>query len=123
MSMPSDEQTGDQHEGSSPEGLPTRSEMALMRRAVRERWGIPDAMKSDMLVMVLAVLDSPSASTRDKLAAGRLLATIDRIDQADLRAAAAGPDTRTVDPEVAARVLQALIPDDGLGDLPQHPAG
>jgi hypothetical protein len=65
------------------EPLTSRSDLALARRARRERWGVPDDMKTAALELARRFLES------DDLGKGRaalaFLACVDRIDQADER--------------------------------------
>jgi hypothetical protein len=52
-----------------------------MRRAARERWGVPDELRTDALYQCAKILASPDADPRLKVAAARLLAAFDRSDQ------------------------------------------
>lgn len=61
----------------------SRTDMMLRRRAARERWGVPDAVKNETIYQATKILADPDAGEREKLAAMRVLATFDRVDQAD----------------------------------------
>ena len=63
----------------------SREEMTLLRRAARQRWGVPDPLMTEVLLQIQDVL--ASGGRRNKLAAARLLVTLTRIDQLDERLA------------------------------------
>lgn len=63
----------------------SRSDFVLARRAARERWGVPDPLRTEALYQAAKALTDPEASHRDRLAAMKLLLEADRHDQADDR--------------------------------------
>jgi hypothetical protein len=75
----------------------TRADLVLRGRAVRARWAVPPELIVETLFQVQEILADTSAEPRLKLAAGRLLATLVRVDQAEDRidlekAKVAGPE-------------------------------
>jgi hypothetical protein len=58
----------------------TRAEFALMRRAARERWGVPTALQTEAIFQAAEILCGEFHSTRDKLSAMRFLIGADRSD-------------------------------------------
>lgn len=62
-----------------------RADLALARRAARERWGVPDELKTEALFQAARILADPESERRDRLAAAKLLAALDRVDQLDDR--------------------------------------
>jgi hypothetical protein len=58
-----------------------RPELLLARKAARERWGVPDDLKTELILQCWTILADPRSGDRKKLAAGRLLVTADRVDQ------------------------------------------
>lgn len=54
--------------------------MNLLRRAVRENWGVPDAVKNEALHACYHIIIDPEASRKAKLAACRVLEQADRSD-------------------------------------------
>jgi hypothetical protein len=99
----------------------TRAALADLRRAARQRWGVPDLMKTETLHQLLDLLSAHEISARTKLSAMRTLATFDQIDQADdryaleqtkiqIRVTAQGPvAVEPMDPEAAAVGLRAAL--------------
>ena len=65
-----------------PPPLPTRSELALLRQAAREDWGVPSVARTEAIYQCLRILDDSESSDRDTLAATRTLATFDSADVA-----------------------------------------
>jgi hypothetical protein len=63
----------------------SRADLTLARRAARERWGVPDALRTEALFQCARILADPLSDARHALAAGRLLATLTRCDQLDDR--------------------------------------
>lgn len=61
----------------------SRSELALRRRAARERWGVPDELRTEAILTAQVFLRDGTA--RQKRAALSFLAAVDKIDQADER--------------------------------------
>jgi hypothetical protein len=59
----------------------SRADLALARRAARERWGVPDTLKTEALLVAQEMLRS--IDDRKQSAALRFLATCDRVDQLD----------------------------------------
>jgi hypothetical protein len=112
-----------------------RAEMALLRRARRERWGIPDVLKTEAILQCHHVLGH-SECERTRVMAARTLAMFDRIDQADERlefqrrklALEGNSDPEpegSIDPAAAERALRALNECGGgdAGECPGDPAG
>jgi hypothetical protein len=62
------------------QGRWSRSDFALARRAAREKWGVPDPLKTEALYQAAKMLADPEASHRDRLAASKLLLEADRHD-------------------------------------------
>jgi hypothetical protein len=60
--------------------LPTRSELALLRRAARENWGVPGVAKNEAVYQCMLTLQSDIANDRSKEAARRTLALFDAND-------------------------------------------
>jgi hypothetical protein len=58
----------------------SRSDFALARRAARERWGVPDPMRTEVLFQAARMLTDPEASHRDRWAASKFLLEADRHD-------------------------------------------
>jgi hypothetical protein len=61
----------------------SRSELALLRRAARERWGIPDRSKTRGIEVADAMLESPDE--RQRVAALRFMVAAVKCDLADDR--------------------------------------
>jgi hypothetical protein len=61
----------------------TRPRMRDLCGAARERWGVSRAVKDESIEQVEAILQDPSSSCRERLAAMKTLAAFDRIDQED----------------------------------------
>ena len=106
-----------------------------MRRAAREKWGVPDEAKTEALFQAVKILTAELSSDRLKLAAMRFLVAADRTDivselglakleLARLKLKTDGPDEgapKDVDPaaaEQALKVLNGEQPD----RPPEHPA-
>lgn len=72
-------------EGAKPDPVPpiTREEMMLLRRAARQRWGIPDNVKTEVIARLYESLASPFE--RNRIMAARTLKELDRVDQQDER--------------------------------------
>jgi hypothetical protein len=58
-----------------------------MRRPARARWDIPDEVKNETLYQLVRLLTAPRTSPRLRLGAAKVIALLDRIDQADERLA------------------------------------
>jgi hypothetical protein len=58
----------------------SRSDLALMRRAARANWGVPDVLRTEALYQAAEILADDEADTREKIAAMRLLAVFDVAD-------------------------------------------
>ena len=86
----------------------TRSDLALLRRAARENWGVPDRFKTEALYQVAKILasDDPDLEPRVKLAAIRLLAMFDR---GDLAAAKLELERSRLEPPPAATDLRSAL--------------
>ena len=68
-------------EPDNPDGVRwSRSDLALARRAIRQRWGVPDEVQTEVLWQAASILADPEADTKHKLAAMRLLVAADRAD-------------------------------------------
>lgn len=103
----------------------SRSDMALRRRAAREKWGVPDDTKGRALEVAERWLES--TDPREVKAALHFLRAVDRIDQADerlelerrkLEAPAPSGEARDAWAEIAAELLH------GSGeDVPRTPPG
>ena len=60
-----------------------REDFTTLRRAARQRWGVPDELKSEALFRAAKILTDPEADDRLKLAAAKFLQGCDKVDQAD----------------------------------------
>jgi hypothetical protein len=58
----------------------TNAEMALLRRASREKWGVPDRLRTQSLCRIDRLLCDPESSDRDVVAAIKTLAALDALD-------------------------------------------
>lgn len=65
----------------------SRETLSLARRAIRQRWGVPDELKTEALLQTQEIL-STSDNERHRLAAIRLLVDMDKVDQTDEHEAA-----------------------------------
>lgn len=72
-----DDKAGEQGDGCGRWSL---SELHLARRAIRDRWGVPDAMRTVVLDQAGRIMSDATASHRDKVAAAKLLLEADRHD-------------------------------------------
>lgn len=61
----------------------SRADLALARRAARERWGVPDEMRTEALWQALRTLTDPEASHRERYAASSLILQADKHDLAE----------------------------------------
>lgn len=64
-------------EGGQGAGLPTRSDLVLVGRAIRQRWLIPDATRRELGEKLAAVVADPDSSVREVLGAGKVLLLAD----------------------------------------------
>ena len=67
--------------GRSPARL-TRADLVLLRKAARERWGVPDQLKTEALFEAAKILTT-ATKDRTKLAAIKALIEFDKVDQRD----------------------------------------
>ena len=102
-----------------------RAEMLLLRRAARERWGVPDALKTESLSKLAAILEDPSSPRRLRIAAIRTLADFDKVDRADEKLALerakferAGPAEPEVTAAAAVRSMQGAAARRAAGEGP-----
>lgn len=58
----------------------TRQEMVLARRAIKARWPIPDVARAAVVKECRKILESARRSTREKLAAAKILILADRLN-------------------------------------------
>ena len=49
----------------------TRAELALLRRAGRQRWSVPDAVKTEAIYQLTRLMTAPQTSERARLSAAR----------------------------------------------------
>jgi hypothetical protein len=70
----------DDSDGSGKISLPTITEFNLMRRAARERWGVPDHLRTLALRDAEATYLDEKAGYRDRSAATRFLIEADKCD-------------------------------------------
>jgi hypothetical protein len=56
----------------------SRSDIVLLRRAAREGWGVPDTLRTEVIVEVRKIL--AAGNRRQKLAAAKLLLAMDQAD-------------------------------------------
>jgi len=115
---------------------PTRSELALVARAARERWPIPEQRRRDLVDKLTTIALDKNQSTRTQLAAMRALIVADRLnaqveresDGGDLfsgialEAAQAGVTVQAIVEEMRkepgyVRVAQSIVFADFHGDL------
>lgn len=93
----------------------SRADLALARRAARERWGVPDALRTEALYQAAKVLADVETSHRDKLAAMKLLLEADRQDLAEDKFS---HDTRPPEQPADDYIID-LSDDEAAGDPPQ----
>ena len=115
---------------------PTRSELALVARAARERWPIPEQTRRDLVDKLTTIALDKNQSTRTQLAATRALIAADRLNgQVEreshgselfsgiaLEAAQAGVTVQAIVQEMRkepdyVRVAQSIVFSDFPGDL------
>jgi hypothetical protein len=58
----------------------TNKEMALLRKAAREKWGVPNRLRTQSLCRIDRLLCDPESSDRDMVAAVKTLAALDALD-------------------------------------------
>ena len=61
----------------------SRADLALARRAARERWNVPDEIRTEVLWQAVKTLTDPEADHRDRIAVGKLLLAADKHDLAE----------------------------------------
>jgi hypothetical protein len=86
--------------------------MARLRKAARERWNLPDAVRTEALLSMNAILSDPISTNRDRIAVARTLIAMDRTDQRDealdlRRGTPAQAEDERIDPAIAAAALRA----------------
>tara|TARA_R110002073_G_scaffold20209_6_gene72818 strand:- start:2364 stop:2672 length:309 start_codon:yes stop_codon:yes gene_type:complete len=69
--------------------IETRADMKMAEIAARERWEISDEQRSVVVSQLVAIIADPNAKNREKIAASRALAAMDKVN-ADQQ-----PKTRT----------------------------
>ena len=67
--------------GSDDAARYSRADFALLRRAARERWGVPDPLRTEALYQAAKALTDPEASHRDRIAVARFLLAADKSDR------------------------------------------
>jgi hypothetical protein len=105
----------------NPSDPPSRSDLALERRAARERWGVPDRLKTRAIEVVEEFLDS--IDRRERKAALAFLATAVKCDQADdkldMERAKLTPPKETQARDAWSDVLRDIVSEDS----PRAPEG
>ena len=62
----------------------TRADLALVGRAVRQRWGVPDSVRKELPeAMRSIVLNDDPENTRERVAAAKVLVAMEAQNQAD----------------------------------------
>jgi hypothetical protein len=111
----------------------SRSDFALLRRAVRGRWGVPDPLRTEALYQAARTLADPGSSYRLRLAASKLLLDADKhdlsedkldLERAKFEHATRPPETSADDFSIDLSESDSDPDDPGAGDPPQpgHPA-
>jgi hypothetical protein len=54
--------------------------MQILRRSIRENWGVPDIAKTEAILACYQVLTDPESSRKARMAATRVLQQADRND-------------------------------------------
>ena len=62
---------------------PSRSDMQLMKRAMVQRWPVSDAVKTDVVEKLQAILKDGGASERDRIRAAEVLMAAEKQNQQD----------------------------------------
>jgi hypothetical protein len=97
----------------------TRAEMALLRRAGRSRWNVPEEVRCAAVYQLARMMSDGTADDRARVGAAKTLALLDRIDQTDERQdlqkmkvefTFRRPDeVRAVSPEIARATIHAAL--------------
>ena len=90
---------------------PTRTELRLYERAIRQGWDVPAAVRAEVIGMLAAIVRDPRARRRDRTAAARALLQATRVDLDAIRVA------QGAQYEELARRLEALEGGGGGGEL------
>lgn len=92
----------------------SRSDLLQLRRAARQDWGVPDVARNEAIYQCLKILADPDASERNRLAASKALIAMDRADSLHHASHRNDDNPReTIDPDAAARALEALLGEAG----------
>ena len=72
-----------------PRGAPVkRSEIRLYERAMKQRWPISDQQRGEIVNALMATINNPLSSERDKTSAARALMSAEQMNQSDEQHAA-----------------------------------
>jgi hypothetical protein len=66
---------------------PSRSDMRLYERALRQGWHIPTELRVEIIEMMRKIVVDPAATRRDRTAAARVLLQADRVELDAIRVA------------------------------------
>jgi hypothetical protein len=66
---------------------PSRSDMRLYERALRQRWNLPAKMRTEIVTMMSAIMSDATATRRDRTAAARVLLQASRVELDAIRVA------------------------------------
>jgi hypothetical protein len=83
--------------------LPQTSDTRLIEKAVRQRWNIPEALRTVLPGVMARIVASPEASDRNRIAAARVILTADQLNMSQ--------ETRDAGGEVV-NVDLRLLPED-----------
>jgi hypothetical protein len=79
-----DEQLPERQDGDGPEELGARgqirSELAVVHRGTKQRWGIPDKCREAAITAAWEIVENPKSRPREKTAAMRCLAAFDALN-------------------------------------------
>ena len=65
-----------------------RSDIRLYERAMKQRWPISDQQRGEIITALMATINNPVASERDKTSAARALMSAEQMNQSDEQHAA-----------------------------------
>ena len=66
---------------------PSRSDMRLYERALRQGWHIPARLRTEILTTMRQIMGDTTATRRDRTAAARVLLQADRVELDAIRVA------------------------------------
>jgi hypothetical protein len=112
-------ESGPQEEPTEQDQKWSRADIALLRRAGRSRWNVPEEVRSEAVYQLARLMCDPASDDRARVGATKTLALLDRIDQTDERQdlqkmkvefTFRRPDEiRAVSPEIASAAIHAAL--------------